>query len=106
MREFEFKHEEAAMEEAKLHGLFSHNSREGKDWPVLALYRVMMEGSGLSKSIFFIQEPFEALLDEHIHSKKAYYKAVPSAFNYFLHDLTQQALRKLSLLAEKRLVLM
>lgn len=94
------------MKEAKLHGLLSHSSQEGREWPVLALYRVMMEGSGLSKTIFFIQEPFENLLNEHIHTKKTYYKAVPSAFNHFLHDLAEQALKTLSVLAEKRLFLM
>jgi hypothetical protein len=100
VREFEFKHEEAAMKEAKLHGLISlSSSQEGREWPVLTLYRVMMEGSGLSKSIFFIQEPFESLLNEHIQPKKTYYKAVPSAFNCFLHDLAEQTLKALSLLA-------
>ncbi len=46
------------MRETQLHGLVSHHAQEGRDWPVLTLYRVMMEGSGLSKTIFFIQEPF------------------------------------------------
>jgi hypothetical protein len=58
IREFEFKHEEASLKEAKLYTLLSSSGEEGANYPVLALYRMMMEGSGLSKNIFFILEPF------------------------------------------------
>jgi hypothetical protein len=64
-----------------------------------------MEGSGLSKSIFFIQEPFEILLIDYLAHKKHYFKTVPSAFNHFLQDLSEQVWQALLFLFNKNLII-
>lgn len=46
IRIFQFKHEEASLREAKLYAMLAHAPQEGH-WPVLQLYKVMVEGSGL-----------------------------------------------------------
>jgi hypothetical protein len=110
VREFEFKHEEASLKEAKMYAFLSDATEEmememGGGLPVLQMYRVMMEGSGLSKSIFFIQEPFEVLLGDYLAQRKQHFRTVPSAFNHFLQDLAEQVWRGLVFLFNKNLIL-
>ena len=51
------------------------------------LYKIIVEGTGLHRNIYFILEPYEMTLEQYMDEKKSYYRVVDSALNYFVQEL-------------------